>query len=112
MNQSFIATIMFAALAIAGTFLANLVVLVFTASQWHVSGVVLAIIAAGATYWAQHSFTQAGYYRAEFDLPATADRLQALGESMDRAEAFGVAFQYLAIALIAASVACFWLGMR
>ena len=47
MNTSFLATILFALLAIGALFVANLVVLVFTASQWHVSGALLAI-ASGA----------------------------------------------------------------
>lgn len=59
MPLSFLATIIFAVLVIAGSFIANLVVLVFTNSQWHVSGVILAIVAAAASYWAQHNFTAA-----------------------------------------------------
>lgn len=63
MTHSFIATIAFALLALGGLLLANLVVLVFTGSQWHVWGVVAAILAAFVSYWAQHKFTMAALYR-------------------------------------------------
>lgn len=109
MPLSFIATIAFALLVIAGSFIANLVVLVFTNSQWHVSGVIAAIIAAAASYWAQHNFTAAAGYREEL---LVSPSLNGLAAAADRAESLGVGFQYLAIALLAGSVACFWLGMR
>lgn len=54
MNLSFLATIAFAILVIVGAFLANLVVLVFTNSQWHVSCVLLAIaclVASAVCFW-------------------------------------------------------------
>lgn len=113
MNLSFLATIAFALLAIAGAFIANLVVLVFTNSHWHLSGVILAIVAAGLSYWAQHCFTAAGYARDVAEA-ATQDsvRFQSSVEAMNRSESFGVAFQYGALAALAASVACVWLGMR
>lgn len=100
MNQSFIACILFALLAIGGSLLANLTVLVFTASQWHVTGVVLALIAAGSSYWAQHYYT----------IGATIHAADAMG--LERTEHLGLVFQLIAIACIAGSVACFWLGMR
>lgn len=114
MSHSFLATIAFAILVIVGSFLANLVVLVFTSSQWHVSGVVLAIAAAAASYWAQNSFTVAGYSReAIHQLPTmTAGAIQAANEAAVRSESFGNLFQLVAIAFLVASVACFWLGMR
>ncbi|WGH28237.1 hypothetical protein 10KY502B_gene0037 [Xanthomonas phage 10KY502B] len=109
MNLSFLATIAFAILVIVGAFLANLVVLVFTNSQWHVSGVVLSIMAAAASYWAQHNFTaSAGYTQDVLVNPG----LTGLHAAADRAEALGVGFQYLAIGLLVAAVVCFWLGLR
>lgn len=109
MKLSFLATIAFAILVIAGAFIANLVVLVFTNSQWHVSGVVLSIMAAAASYWAQHNFTASAGYRQEL---LTSPGLTGLHAAADRAESLGVGFQYLAIALLVAAVACFWLGVR
>lgn len=109
MPLSFLATILFAVLVICGSFIANLVVLVFTNSQWHVSGVILAVGAAAASYWAQHNFTAAAGYREELaDNPG----LNALAAMADRAEGLGVLFQYPAIGFLVASVVCFWLGMR
>ena len=113
MNLSFLATILFAAMAIAGAFLANLVVLVFTNSHWHGYGVVLAIAAAGASYWAQHNFTNAGYNRDDLaggQLQAVA--AQAANEIMQRSEQMGVVFQLAAVAMLVLSVAFFWLGLR
>lgn len=113
MNLSFLATILFALLAIAGAFIANLVVLVFTNSQWHLSGVILAIVAAAFSYWSQHCFTAAGYAReAAEGATQFSVRFQSAVESMERSEAFGVALQYGALTAIVASVACLWLGMR
>ena len=114
MNLSFLATILFAAMAIAGAFLANLVVLVFTNSHWHGYGVILAIAAAGASYWAQHNFTNAGYHRDDLartgQLQAVA--AQAANEIMQRSEQMGVVFQLAAVVMIVLSVAFFWLGLR
>lgn len=116
MPLSFLATIAFAILVIAGSFIANLVVLVFTNSQWHVSGVILAIAAAAASYWAQHHFTAAEYGRNVVEssqlTQLTNVATQATIEALNLAESMGVLFQYVAIALIAGSVACFWLGLR
>lgn len=111
MNLSFLATIVFATLVLAGTFLANLVVLVFTNSQWHASGVVLSIMAAAASYWAQSQFTVAGLMR---DDNAAAVSIQAmhLASTIDRTEGCGNAFQFVAIALLVGALACFWLGLR
>lgn len=109
MNLSFIATIVFAALTIAGVFLANLVVLVFTSSQWHVSGVLAAIGAAAASYWAQHHFTAATVARHQLLVMPSLTGYQA---AADRAEGYGVIFQLVAIGLLAASAGCFWIGMR
>lgn len=105
MNLSFIATIGFAYLAIFLTFTANLTVLVYTASRWHVAGVALAIVAAGASYWAQNLYTVAGYHR-ENDSP-----LSNLGTAADKCEAWGSAVQVLAVVLIVLSVAGFVKGM-
>lgn len=112
MQLSFLATIAFAILVIAGSFVANLVVLLFTNSQWHSSGVIAAIVAAAASYWAQHHFTAAEYARDQLLGGVTAELAQALHEASERAEAFGILFQYVAIALIAGSVVCFWMGLR
>lgn len=118
MAQSFLATIAFAILVIVGSFLANLVVLVFTNSQWHVSGVLLAIAAAAASYWAQHNFTAAEYGRDTLQemqvtqLTNIAANVQASAEAISRAESFGVLFQYVAIALLVSSLVCFWAGLR
>lgn len=109
MNLSFLATMAFAILVIVGAFLANLVVLVFTNSQWHVSGVVLSILAAAASYWAQHNFTASAGYAQEL---LVSPGLTGLHAAADRDESLGVAFQYVAIACLVASVASFWLGMR
>lgn len=109
MPLSFLATIAFAILVIAGSFIANLVVLVFTNSQWHMSGVIAAIVAAAASYWAQHNFTAAAGYRDEL---LASPALTGLAAAADRAEALGIGFQYVAIALLTGSVACFWLGLR
>jgi len=116
MPFSFLATIAFAILVIAGSFIANLVVLVFSNSQWHVSGVIAAIVGAAASYWAQHHFTAAEYARdtlraSQVSQIATAAN-QATTEAISRAESFGVLFQYVAIAFIVASVVCFWMGLR
>lgn len=110
MAQSFLATIAFAILAIVFAFLANLVVLVFTNSQWHVSGVILSILAAAFSYWAQHNFTAASYALAEHRqaLPVITDAFA----QYERAEALGRLFQYPAIGLLVASVVCFWMGLR
>lgn len=110
MNLSFLATILFGLLAIAAAFLANLVVLVFTASQWHVAGVLLAIAAAAASYWAQNQYTVAGYARDTLAAPGAA--LQAATEAMNRAEGLGQAFQLLAVVLVVGSLVCFWVGMQ
>lgn len=110
MNLSFAATIAFAMLVIVGAFLANLVVLVFTASQWHVSGVVLAIVAAAGSYWAQHNFTSAAYALAQHQ--AAGPVIRDFFAQYERGQALGLAFQIVAIVCLTASVACFWLGMR
>lgn len=116
MPFSFLATILFAVLVICGSFIANLVVLVFTNSQWHSSGVITAIVAAAASYWAQHHFTAAEYGRDLVEsgqiTQLTSAASQATVEAISRAESLGVLFQFVAIAFIVASVACFWLGLR
>lgn len=109
MNMSFLANIAFTILVIVGAFLANLVVLVFTNSQWHVSGVLLAIVAAAASYWAQHNYTAAAI--AEQQLLVTPG-LTAYQGIADKAEGFGQVFQLVAIACLVGPAACFWLGMR
>lgn len=107
-RESFLATIGFGMLAIAGAFVANLAVLIFTASQWHVGGVLLAIAAAGAAYWAQHKFTMAAIYRE------TADGIYASANTVaaERAELWGTGFQLAALCLVVAAMVCFWLGMQ
>ena len=109
MNVSFIATIAFAALVIIGAFLANLTVLIFTNSQWHVSGVILSLLAAAASYWAQHHFTQAAYALHELSL---APALTGYATAATNADELGRWFQIGGIAALVASIVCFWLGMR
>lgn len=93
MNLSFLATILFAAMAIAGAF--------------------LAIAAAGASYWAQHNFTNAGFHRDDLAGGRLQDvASQAANEIMQRSEQMGVVFQLAAVVMIVLSVAFFWLGLR
>ena len=106
METTFIATIAFALLALAGVFLANLAVLLFTASPWHVWGVIAAILAAAFSYWSQHSFTQS------FALIVDHPTAYLTMDAFQRFEAVGRAFQLLGIVAFTASVVCFWLGMR
>lgn len=110
MNLSFAATILYAVLVICGAFVANLVVLIFTNSQWHVSGVVLAIAAAASSYWAQHNFTASAVALAQHQAATVVSANYF--EAHQRAEALGVGFQYVAIGCLVASVTCFWLGLR
>ena len=111
MNLSFLATILFALLAIGALFVANLVVLVFTASQWHVSGALLAIASAAASYWAQAKFTMAAIGREAIEQAAHQVNREAMTIAVDKAEAIGTAFQFAAIGLAVAGAACFWIGM-
>jgi hypothetical protein len=107
-RESFLATIGFGMLAVAGAFVANLAVLIFTASQWHVGGVLLAIAAAGAAYWGQAKFTMAAIYRQD----ATEATLVAYTAAADKAEMWGTGMQLLALLLVVFSLVCFWLGMQ
>lgn len=111
MQQSFIATIAFALMVIAGAFLANLIVLVYTSSQWHVSGVLLAGAAAAMAYWGQHQFTASAGYSIEHAQQG-ASALGDLAMRADSAEFRGMVFQVLGIACTVASYVCFWAGMR
>lgn len=111
MIQSFEAAIGFARLVLIGAFLANLVVLVFTASQWHVSGVLLAIAAGAFAYWGQHQFTASAGYSLEHAEQGAA----ALGDLLARANAAefrGMVCQVIGIACSVSSCVCFWAGMR
>ena len=111
MNTSFLATILFAIAAMVGIFLANLVVLVYTASQWHVSGVLLAIAALGASYWAQAKFTMSAISREAIEQAVHQVNREALALAADKAEGIGTIFQFTAIGLAAGAAACFWIGM-
>ena len=111
MNLSFLATILFALLAIGALFVANLVVLVFTTSQWHVSGALLAIASAAASYWAQAKFTMARISREAIEQTVHQVNREALALAADKAEGIGTIFQFTAIGLAAGAAACFWIGM-
>lgn len=114
MPFSFLATIAFALLAIGGIFTANLVVLVFTNSQWHVAGVIAAILAAAASYWAQHQYSVAAISRDEsLDVVRhSIARLQGYAEMASKAEALGGYFQLAAVVAAVIGAACFWAGMQ
>lgn len=102
MSASFLATIAFAIVALGMIFLANLVALVFTGSQWHVAGVVCPVLSAAGSYWAQHLYTQAAIARAEAGFPAV---IQAM-------EVGGYRCQLVAVVVAAAGVVAFFLGMQ
>ena len=102
MSASFLATAAFAVVVLGMIFLANLVALVFTGSQWHVAGVVCAVLGAAVAYWAQHLYTQAAISRDEAGFPAV---IQAM-------EASGYRCQLVAVVVATAGVVAFVLGMQ
>lgn len=111
MNLSFLATIAFACLALLGALLANLIVLVFTGSQWHVHGVLAAILAAGASYWAQNQYTAGAIAWTDAQTSIHQVNRDALLIAAEKAQGWGSIFRALAFVLLIASLACFWLGM-
>lgn len=102
MSASFLAAVAFAVVALGMIFLANLVALVFTGSQWHVAGVVCAALSAATSYWAQHLYTQAAISRAEAGFPAV---IQSM-------ELSGYRCQLAAVVVAAAGVVAFVVGMQ
>ena len=106
---SFFATIAFALMALFCTFTANVLMLVFTNSRWHLSGVVVSILAIAASYWSQHHYTSAGWFRAEFE--RLGPSMVGLQASAERAESMGVLFQYVAVAFLVAALVSFVMGL-
>lgn len=111
MNLSFLATIAFAILAIAAAILANLVVLVFTASQWHVWGVLFGIFAAGAAYASQMNFTQAAVSFEAWQVSGIAQSLSPEFTAYTRGETIGRWLQFVSLGAVLASLICFRTGM-
>lgn len=111
MNNSFIATIAFAILAIGAAILANLVVLVFTASQWHVWGVLLGILAAGAAYASQMNFTSAAISFEAWQVSGVAQSLSSDFTAYTRGETVGRWLQFVSLGAVLASLICFRTGM-
>ena len=101
MTSSFAATVAFGVLGLFSLLAANLVVLVFTGSRWHVWGCVAAILAAGAAYWAQHLYTSAAISREH-----------GHGLAAGAAEQWGGYCQLAAVIICAAALVCFVLGMQ
>lgn len=108
MPYPFLATIAFALLVLFATFIANLTVLVFTNSMWHITGVVSAILATAASYWSQHHYTSAGWFRAEL---SSAPALTAYQAAAEKAESMGVLFQYVAIIFLVIALVAFVMGL-
>ncbi len=109
MTASFYASIAFALLVLASITGCNMVALIYTSSHWHIGGVVVAILATAAAYWSQCQYTQAGWFRDEFErLGPSFSGIQA---SADKAEMMGQVFQFVSMGLVVAALVCFVWGL-
>lgn len=66
-ERSFVATTLFALLALAMAFIGNLVLLGLTGSAEHSAGTLAALLACGAAYIAQDRFTRSSYWLNEYE---------------------------------------------
>lgn len=111
MERSFVATILFALLALAMAFIGNLVLLGLTGSAEHSAGTLAALLACGAAYIAQDRFTRSSYWLNEYEQTPVAPVDRDPWRRHVAAEKWAQFLQGVSASAWLSSVILLWLGL-